>query len=240
MRQLKLYARLARFDLSWMAVITAGAYALGVAMTLVLCRIFLRFEDGFGMVGGVMGLVGILLAVLTRHWLNPHTRFFIALTMGESRRSYLFFDSLIAALESLLLCALVWGLCHVEIAVYRLALPAWQNELNVLSFFRPANIAVFIASLVVLNLFWTALMGRFGIKGFFFTWLPLWMLGTLTGPAIHAAQSGERSLLGLIGRGMLWAIDACSFIPWQAIAGAALLAVLAVSAALLRRIPVRL
>lgn len=240
MRQLRQYARLALFDLPWMAIVTAGLFALGVAMTLLICLVFLDWSDGFGMMGGIFGLIGILLAVLARHMLNPHTRLFLALTMGESRRSYLLFDSLMTALECLLLCGEVWLLCRAELIVYRLVLPNWRNALDVLPFFHPAILAVFTAAIVVLDLFWTALMGRFGIKGFFLTWFPLWLLAILSAPAIDAAQSGQRSLLGLIGAGMLWTIDACSFIPWQAIVGAVLAAVLAISVGLLRRIPVRL
>lgn len=240
MKQLKRYAQLAWFDLPYMALITVGIFAIGMVMALLICAFFVTRSDGFGMVGTSMGFVGILVAVLIRHNLNPHTRLFIALIMGESRRSYLFFDTVTAAAECLLLCALLWVLGHVEIAVYHILLPGWQNEMNVLSYFRPDTIAVFIAALVTLNLFWTALMGRFGIKGFFLTWFPLWLLMVLMAPAIDAAQSGERSLLGLIGKGMLWVIDACSFIPWQAIVAAAVAVILALSAALLRRIAVRL
>ena len=235
MKQLKRYAQLAWFDLPYMALITVGIFAIGMVMALLICAFFVTRSDGFGMVGTSMGFVGILVAVLIRH-----TRLFIALIMGESRRSYLFFDTLTAAAECLLLCALLWFLGHVEIAVYHILLPGWQNEMNVLSYFRPDTIAVFIAALVTLNLFWTALMGRFGIKGFFLTWIPLWLLMVLMAPAIDAAQSGERSLLGLIGGGMLWVIDACSFIPWQAIVAAAVAVILALSAAMLRRIAVRL
>lgn len=239
MKQLKRYARLACFDLPYMALITVGIFALGVAMAMLICVFFVTRSDGFGMLGTSMGFVGILVAVLVRHNLNPHTRLFIALIMGESRRSYLFFDSVTAAAECLLLCVLLWVLGHVEIAAYHILLPGWQNELNMLSYFRPDTIAVFIVALVTLNLFWTALMGRFGIKGFLLTWFPLWLLMVLMAPAIDAAQSGERSLLGLIGGGMLWVIDICSFIPWQAIVAAALVVILALSAALLRRIAVK-
>lgn len=241
MKQLQRYARLALFDLPWMAAVTGGLFAIGVGMTLLFCLAFLSWSDGYGMMGGTLGLLGILLAVLIRHNLNPHTRLFLALTMGESRRSYLFFDTLMAVLECLILCALEWVLCHLEIALYSLVLPRYSNELNILElFYRPAVVGIFVAAIVTLNLFWTALMGRFGPKGFFLSWFPLWMLAVLTAPAIDAAQSGEKSLFGLLGRGIMWVIDAGSFLPWQAVAGAALLAVLAVSAALLRRIPVRL
>lgn len=240
MKQLKRYARLACFDLPYMVLITVGIFALGMVMALLICVFFVTRSDGFGMVGTSMGFVGILVAVLIRHNLNPHTRLFLALTMGESRRSYLFFDTLTAAAECLLLCALLWVLGHVEIALYHILLPGWQNEMNMLSFFQPDTIAVYIAALVVLNLFWTALMGRFGVKGFLLTWFPLWLLMVLMGPAIDAAQSGEQSLLGLIGGVMLWVIDTCSFIPWQGMVGAALLVILALSAGLLRRIPVKL
>ena len=241
MKQLQRYARLAVFDLPLMAAITAGLFALGVVMTLLFCLLFLDWSDGYGMMGGVPGLLGILVAVLVRHNLNPHTRLFLALTMGESRRSYLFFDTLAAALECLLLCALLWGLCRAEIALYSVALPGYANELNILEFFyRPAVVGIFIAALVTLNLFWTAIMARFGLKGFFLTWLPLWMLMVLSAPAVDAAQSGERSLFGLLGRGIIWAVDAGSAAPWQVIAGLVLLTFLAVSGAMLRRIPVNL
>lgn len=241
MKQLQRYTRLALFDLPLMVAVTAGAFALGMAIALLFCLAFLNWSDGYGMMGGAMGLVGILVAVLIRRNLNPHTRLFLALTMGESRRSYLVFDTLAAAVECCLLCALLWVLCHLEIALYSLVLPGWTNEMNMLElFFRPSVAAVFVAALVTLNLFWTAVMGRFGLKGFFLTWIPLCMLPSLLAPAIDAAQSGERSLFGLLGRGILWVIDGTSAVPWQAIIGAILLAVLAVSAAMLRKIPVRL
>ena len=240
MRQLRQYAKMAVFDLPWVLMITAGLFFLGVAITLFICVMFLSWEDGFGMLGGVLCLIGVLVAAITRHNLNPHTRLFLAVTMGETRRGYLLIDSLFLAGETLLMCFVAWCLCHLEILIYSILIPRAQNELNMLLFFKPSYIAAFVVGVLVLNLFWTAMMGRFGIKGFFFTWFPIWLICILTGPAVHAADSGEVSLLGLIGRGMLWVGAACGYVPWQLIAAVPLVVITAGSLLMLRKIPVKL
>jgi len=238
MEQLRRYGRAVLVELPWMLALTAGTFALGTAVTLLTVAI-LRPDD-FGMVGGTLSLVGIFIAILVRNNLNPHTRLFLALSMGQTRRDFLVYNTLYTVVESLLLCGLAWVLCHVELGVYRFLLPGMENDFNILGFFRPVYLTAFTVGLVVLNLLWTALMGRFGVKGFLFTWLPFWLILMLVGPAIDAAQSGKGSLLALLGRGLLWVIDACSSVPWQALLGAALLLPTAAALLMLRKIPVKL
>ena len=149
-------------------------------------------------------------------------------------------DALVTALETAVATLAVVALCFLENLLYRAVTGGGEDIFGAINILRWQYILLFILGMVVFNLFLTAFMNRFGVKGFFFVWIPLCLLNPLLTPAIYAARQGERSLLALLGRAAIWVVEVCSPIPWQWITLGILALVTAISLLLLRKCPATL
>ena len=235
---LKNELRLAAGDVSWFAAFIGGAYLLGV--TLMVGIILIAKIHEYGPMGTFLALLGIVVAVMARRNLNPHVRMRLAVCMGTPRWSFVAADALVTALETAIATLAAVVLCFLENLVYRAVTGGGEDILGAINIFDCQYILLFILGMVVFNLFLTAFMNRFGVKGFFFVWIPLCLLNPLLTPAIYAARQGERSLLALLGRAAIWVVEVCSPIPWQVITLGILALVTAVSLLLLRKCPATL
>lgn len=225
-------------DLPWMFAIIAGCFALGVAIVLVMCGIF-HMDETVDM-GMIISLVGLLVALLCRRNQNPHSRLHFAVLMGQTRRGFLLTDSLILLLEGALALAAIWAGGHLEIALYRAVFPAANATEFVLAVFQWRVVLVALLVMLVGNLVFTAVMNRFGIKGFLILWLPLCLVNMLVGPSLTAARMGRDTVIARLGRALIWIIDNLSGVPWQLLLGGVLAALTVGSLLMLRRCEVKL
>ena len=230
---LKNELRLAKGDVRWFAAFIGGPYLLGVALMLGI--ILVTKNEAYGPIGTFLALLGIVVAVMARRNLNPHVRMRLAVCMGTPRWNFVAADALVTTLETAISTLAVVGLCFLENLLYRAVTGGGEDIFGAINILRWQYILLFILGMVVFNLFLTAFMNRFGVKGFFFVWIPLCLLNPLLTPAIYAARQGERSLLALLGRAAIWVVEVCSPIPWQVITLGILALVTAVSLLMLRR-----
>lgn len=238
METLKMELRVSARDLSWLAAFIGGAYILGAGLMLGVCLIWKI--DEYGPIGTFCALIGILVAILTRRNLNPHNRLRMAVCMGVPRWRFIAADALLTALESAVSVLAVWGLSALELLLYRSLFGQAEYTFGPFELFRWQYALLYILGLTVFNLFLTAFMNRFGIKGFFCFWIPIWLLNPLLTPAIYAAENGEQSLMAGVGRAALWIIGVCARIPGPLLAGIALAAAVGISLLMLRRCEVKL
>ena len=230
--------RLASRDIPWLAAIIGGTYLFGVALMLGICLIFHISE--YGPMGTFFALLGILVAILARRNLNPHNRLRLAVCMGTPRMRFVAADALVTALETTVSIGVVWALGMLEFLFYR-TMFGWDGDvLNAINLFQWQNALLFVLAMTVFNLFLMAFLNRFGIKVFFFIWIPLCLLNPLLTPAVYAAREGDRSLMAGLGRMVIWVVDMCSGIPWPVLAGGVLLLLTGISLLLLRRCEVKL
>lgn len=228
-------------DVKWMALCVGIAYLCGVAIMLFLARLMMDAPEYFAM-GLCFGLLGLLIGVLTRRNMNPHIRLRLAVGMGETRRAFLAADAVMTALETLVCLGALYLLGRLELGLFRLiegdGMVVIADVIAVV--YRWQVVAAITVGVVVFNFFLTALTNRFGMKGFLVIWLPLCLMNPILTPAINAAQSGSRSILAMLGRGVLWLIDVLSPVPWQVLVATLALFLLLVGWLLARRCEVRL
>ena len=228
-------------DIKWMALCIGIGYGFGVALMVLLARLLLGAPEYFAM-GLCFGLLGLLVGVLTRRNLNPHVRLRLAVGMGETRRAFLAADAVITALETLVCLGTLYLLGRLELGLFRLIEGDGMVVVAdvIAMVYRWQVVAAITAGMAVFNFFLTALTNRFGIKGYLVIWLPLCLLNPILTPAISAARSGSRSVLALLGHGVLWVIDTLSPVPWQVLVTTLALFLLLVGWLLARRCEVRL
>ena len=230
--------RLASRDIPWLAAIIGGTYLFGVALMLGICLIFHISE--YGPMGTFFALLGILVAILARRNLNPHNRLRLAVCMGEPRMRFAAADALVTAIETAVSVGAVYGLGLLEFLLYRSLFGGNGDVLDAINLFQWQYALLFVLAMTVFNLFLTAFLNRFGIKVFFFIWIPLCLLNPILTPAVYAAREGEGSLMAGLGHVVIWVVDICSGVPWPVLAGAALLLLTGISLLMLRRCEVKL
>ena len=163
--------RLASRDIPWLAAIVGGTYLFGVALMLGICLIFHISE--YGPMGTFFALLGILVAILARRNLNPHNRLRLAVCMGEPRMRFAAADALVTAIETAVSVGAVYGLGLLEFLLYRSLFGGNGDVLDAINLFQWQYALMFVLAMTVFNLFLTALLNRFGIKVFFFIWIPI-------------------------------------------------------------------
>lgn len=241
MQTLKQELRASVPDVKWMALCIGIGYGFGVVLMVWLAKALMDVPEYFDM-GLIFGLLGLLVGVTTRRNLNPHIRLRLAVGMGETRRAFLAADAVITALETLVCLGVLFLLGRLELGLYRLI----EGDGMVLTVdimdivYRWQVVVAITVGMAIFNFFITALCNRFGIKGYLVMWLPWCLINPIVTPAIHAAQSGSRSILALLGHGVLWVIDTFSPVPWQVLVAAGLFLLLVIGWLLTRRCEVRL
>ena len=228
-------------DVKWMVLCIGIGYGFGVALMLLLARLLMDEPEYFAM-GLIFGLLGLLVGVLTRRNLNAHVRLRLAVCMGETRWGFLAADAVITVLETLACMGVLYLLGRLELGLFRLiegdGMVVIADVIAIV--YRWQVVAAITAGMAVFNFFLTALTNRFGMKGFLVIWLPLCLMNPILTPAVNAANAGSRSILAMLGRGVLWLIDVLSPVPWQVLVATLALFLLLVGWLLARRCEVRL
>ena len=210
------------FTLVWQLLF----FVVGVAMVLII-NSAVNDEPDYICMGSLMALVGTLFGTIAMNGMNGHVRFRLAVSMGETRRSYLLCTPVVTAGISLLGVLTAWLLYLAEKALYTAIYPDFVNDIPMEEVFSWVVILCIVAGSVLLELVMSALMQRFGTKGFLVIWLGCCGLFMILPRMIDAYQSGSTSILAKIGSFILTAITTIPVKGWIAIGVLFVLALLA-------------
>ena len=245
MRDIRIACRIHIKDLTFLAACVAVGWGIGVITALLCMHFLMEPGDGFATIGALFAFFGIAIGLLARGNQNSCTRYALAVSMGQTRRSYLLWDSLASFLECLVFTGVVILLGMAERGLYLSLYPGEEDVLDFIQPFLRYRFALWIvlAACVVfvcLDLLLTALMLRFGRKGMFFFLVPIWVITLIINPALNAVRSNPGSLMSKLGEGLIW-LGGFLYGVSGIIAGAALVLVLmGGSVVYLLRAPVRL
>ena len=223
------------FTLAWQ-----GAFFLvGLAMVLII-NTFLNEDPDYACMGTMFVLCGTAVGVFARGNLNGCTRFSLAVSMGQTRRSYLLFDSLITLLTGLVGAAAAWCAYQAESRLYAALYPGFVNDLPLEEIFRLRYILPAAAVLVLLELLFTALMLHFGLRVFRVIWLVFCFSFMIIPRTIHAYLDGSSSLFARIGGALVWIARILPVKIWIGVGCAGILTVLFLAINVFRKAEVKL
>lgn len=233
------YARVSRRAPLIMLLFQLGFFAMGLLMVLIVNR-FANEDPDYACLGTLFSCIGIAVGMLVQGNNTLSGRFSLAVAMGQTRRSFLLWDTVITALTGALGLLAAWGLYLLENALYQALYPGYENDIPMELFFRWQVLLPVLIGMCVLVLILGAFHQKFGMKVFTSAWLILCFGFMVIPRAIHRAVDGGTSLLARIGSGLLWLIRALSPAAWATVGVAIVLALLAFSVQVFRRAAVRL
>lgn len=245
MSQMQKILKLNRWDFPYLVGCTLTGWVLGVTIVLVIMAISWEPGDGYAAFGVIFALIGAFVGILTPGGQFGATSFSLAVSMGQTRRSFLLWDIVLRLAECLGAAALLAVLWAVEERIYVLLYPGEHNAFGPSSslLVTPAVLLVLLGTagaLLVCHLILTALMVALGRKGYVAFFTPFWLSSLVISPSLNAVEQGESSLLAWIGRGILALVG---FLVTPAGLALLVLAAAAITAVCLRyllRAPVRL
>lgn len=214
-------------------------FVIGTVIVLVI-NTFFNDDPDFAYMGTMFAMIIALVGSLARGNLNGHIRFQLAISMGNTRLSYLLCDPLITALTSAVGLLTTWIMYQGEKALYSLLYPGFENDIPLDVMFHWAVLLCIIAGTVLLDLVMSALMQRFDTKGFLTVWLGGCFTFMLLPRLVDAYQSGSTSLLARIGGFLLTAVTTISVKLWIAIGIILVLALLIFAVNTFRKAEVKL
>ena len=217
----------------------AGFWLFGVILVLLI-NTTVNDERNYACMGTLFSLAGILPGTLLRGNQSGHVRFRLAVTMGQTRRSFLLWDTVITILVAFVGVFAAWVLWHGETGLYRLLYPGYTNDIPMEAVFRWPVIAAVLAALPMVTLFFTGVTQRFGTKGFGVLWILLWGGCLLIPAAVGRAAEGGSSLLARLGDGVLWLAGLLPPLAWVGVAAAVLIAAATAGILCLRTAEVKL
>lgn len=202
------------FTLFWQSVffVVGAAMVLGINATV-------NEDPDYICMGSLMALVGTVVGTIARGNLNGHVRFRLAVSMGETRRSYLLCTPVISAVISFSGVMVAWLLYHVEQSVYTALYPHFKNEMPMEKIFNWGVILCIVAGTVLLELVISALMQRYGSRGFLIIWLGWCSLFMILPRVVDAYQSGSSSVLAKIGGWIVTTVETVSLRGWIVVGG---------------------
>ena len=207
-----------------MLAFQAGFFLFGAAMVLMVNRFF-NDEPSYGCMGSIMAGIGVFAGIVAKG--TGSARFRLAVMMGQSRRSFLLWDTLATACRAAAGWLVAWGLYHLEIALYTALYPGFVNELSLMPFFTWPAFGAVVLGVCVLDLAIGAIQVRFGNKAFAVVWIILCFSPMVVGRAVAGAKGGQTTLLSRLGEVILAVAGALTPGQWV-IAGVALLLAAAV------------
>lgn len=222
------------FMLLWQSVF----FAVGVGMVLIINAI-LNEDPDYACIGSLLALVATLFGTIAMGNMNGHVRFRLAVSMGETRLSYLLCTPIITAGVNLLGILTAWLMYLAEKALYTAIYPNFTNDIPMDDIFSGVVILCIVAGTVVLELVMSALMQRFGSRGFLSIWLLFCGLFMILPRMIDAYQSGSTSIFARIGGFILTAITTIPVKCWIAIGIILVLALIVFAVDTFRKAEVR-
>jgi len=223
------------FTLAWQ-----GAFFLvGLVMVLII-NTFLNEDPDYACMGTLFVLCGTAVGVFARGNLGGNTRFSLAVSMGQTRLSYVLFDSLITLFTGLLGMSVAWCVYQIESRLYAALYPGFTNDMPMDGFFQLKYILPIVIALVFLELIFTAITLRFGQNTFRVIWLTFCFSFLIIPRMIDAHMEGSTSIFGRIGTLLVKLAGALSLKIWIAVGVLVLLGVLGYACTIFRRAEVKL
>lgn len=214
-----------------------GLFLMGV-LIVVAINAFVNDDQDYAAIGGMMALMATLFGGLVRGS-GGMNRYRMAVSMGQTRLSYMLADPVVTLLNTLVGIVFAWLLDKFELWLYGLLYPGWELDLDVFAAMKWWYYPIFILAICVLDFCFGALQLRFGNKGFAAIWFPLCFAPMIIGNSVNAARKGGSSLLAQIGRGLAFLIELLSPAMWAAVGAVLVLGLLVLSVLCYRRAEVR-
>lgn len=233
------YARISKHAPLYMLCWQLGFFVLGVIMVLGINALF-NDEMTYACIGAMMAAIATIVGVLARGNSTVNSRFSIAVSMGQTRRSFLLWDTVLTVLNIGLGLLASWCLYQLENILYRALYPGFENDMPLDGLFRWQVLLPIAVGLCVFSLVMGAVQQRFGVKGFGVLWIIFCLSFMLLPQAIARAADGGTSLFARIGAGLLWLIRLLSPAMWACVGAAVLLALLIASVLCFAKAEVRL
>lgn len=222
------YARVSRRAPLYMLCWQLGFFLFGLIMVLVI-NAFFNDETNYACMGSLMASIATLVGVLARGNSTVSSRFSMAVSMGQTRRSFLLWDTVLTALTAALGLLVSWCLYLLEDLLYGALYPGFENDMPFDGLYRWQVLLPIAAGLCVFSLVMGAVHQRFGVKGFGVLWIIFCFSFMLVPQALNQSLEGGTSLIARFGGALLWAISLLSPVMWACLGAAVLLALLAFS-----------
>lgn len=235
----KQYLRLSRRLPLYMLCWVGGLWLFGVLLVLGI-NTFINDEQNYACMGAMFSLAGVLPGVLLRGNLSGAVRFRLAVVMGQTRRSFLLWDTAINLAAAAMGILLSWALWQGESALYALLYPGYSSDIPVELAYRWQVLVPLLVILPLVCLFFSAVILRFGTKGFGVLWIVLWGGFMLIPSALSRAAEGGTSLLARLGSGILWLAGVLPPLAWAGVGGALVIAMTTAGVLFLRQAEVKL
>ena len=223
------------FTILWQTVF----FSIGLLIVLII-NTFFNDDPDFACIGSLMALVATAIGTLARGNTNGHVRFRLAVSMGNTRRSYLICDPIVSALNAVVGILFAWFAYLCETALYTTLYPGFRNDMPLDEVFSWQVILILIGAVVVMDLVMSAMMQRFGSNGFLAAWLILCGLFLLSSRAVSAYENGSSSLFAQLGGLFLRAITTLPAAVWIAVGAVIVLALVTFSVLTFRKAEAKL
>ena len=235
----KRYLRAARRAPLWMLGWVGGFWLFGTILVLII-NATVNDERDYACMGALFSLAGLLPGTLSRGGGSGHVRFRLAVIMGQTRRSFLLWDTAINLAAVAMGIVFSWGLWQGEAALYALLYPGYSNDIPVELVYRWQVLAPMAVILPLVCLFFSAVILRFGTKGFGVLWIVVWGSFMLIPASLSSASEGGTSLLAKLGNGILWLAGILPPLAWAGVGAALVIAMTTAGVLFLRQAEVRL
>lgn len=223
------------FTLAWQ-----GAFFLMGFIMVIIINTFINEDPNYGCMGTMLVLCAVAISTFARGNLGGNTRFSLAVSMGQTRRSYVLFDSLITLLTGGMGMTVAWCAYQLESRLYAVLYPGFVNDMPLDAFFRLKYILPILLALVLLELVFTAITLRFGTNTFRVIWLVFCFSFMIIPRTIHAYVDGSSSLFARIGGALVWIARILPVKIWIGVGCAGILTVLFLAINVFRKAEVKL
>ena len=235
----KRYFQAARRDPLWALGWVVGFWLFGVILVLII-NATVNDEQDYAYMGTLFSLAGVLPGVLFRGNKMSNIRFRLAVTMGQSRKSFLLWDTAMTLLVTCICLFSSWLLWHAEVWLYTLLYPGYGSEIPMDSVYRWQIVLAVLLILPAVIIFFTGITQHFGTKGFGVLWILLWGGCMLIPASLSSAVEGGTSLLARLGGGLLWAAGILPPVAWAVVGAVIVIAAAIIGVLYLRTAEVKL
>lgn len=222
------YARASRKAPLYMLCWQLGFFLFGLMVVLVI-NAFLNDEKDYACMGSLMAAIATIVGVLARGNSTLSSRFSMAVSMGQTRRAFLLWDTVITALTAALGLLVSWCLYLLENLLYGVLYPGFENGISIDGLYRWQVLLPIAAGLCVFSLVMGAVQQRFGVKGFGVLWLVFCVSCMLVPQALNQSLEGGNSLFARFGGALLWSFSLLTPVMWACVGAAVVLVLLAAS-----------